>query len=101
MRQGYLRMIGAPCECTRGWCLHRPDQPLALGADLPIGQWSICPLGELRNPLLLATLDLDAYAQISPLHAWPDTYAAGVVDCLVALRLERTVEQRRQLEADQ
>lgn len=42
---------------------------------------------------------LDALADISPLSAWPDGYGAGVVDCLLALRTERAIEQARQAEA--
>lgn len=62
---------------------------MALGPDVPIGVWSGCPRGAIRHPMLIAALEIDAQAQISPLHAWPDTYSAAVVDCLCALHTER------------
>lgn len=42
---------------------------------------------------------IDSQAQVSALCAWPDGYSAGVVDCVLALRLERAIEQARQAEA--
>lgn len=48
--------------------------------------------------MLKVALDIDNQTHISPLHQWPDSYSAGVVECLVALRLERAFEQRRQAE---
>lgn len=87
-----------PCDCQRGPCTKPTATPVVLGGDLPHGHWSACPHGELRNPMLSAAVTLDAYASISPLAGWPDTYSAGVVDCLVALRMERAAEQRRQAE---
>lgn len=98
MRRGYLQMVGAPCDCKVGPCLKAPTDPVVLGAEVAYGEWSICPHGATRSPMLRAALDIDNQTQISPLNLWPDSYSAGVVDCLVALRLERAFEQRRQAE---
>lgn len=62
---------------------------MAIGAGLPIGVWSLCPRALIRHPMLEAAAQLDAMADVSPLCLWPDTYSAGVVDCLLALRIER------------
>lgn len=62
---------------------------MALGTGLAFGVWSVCPRAIIRHPMLEAAAAIDAIADISPLSGWPDTYSAGVVDCLLALRQER------------
>lgn len=66
-----------------------------MGDDLPGGQWSLCPRGEWRHPLLGAAITIDNHAEISSLAGWPDTYSAGVVECLIALRIERRIDAAR------
>lgn len=63
--------------------------PIFLGDPLPGGEWSLCPHGEMRHPMLSAAIEVDNHAHVSALAGWPDTYSAGVVQCLIALRLER------------
>lgn len=49
--------------------------------------------------MLAAAVGVDNHAEISALSGWPDTYSAAVVDCIVALRMERAIERARQAEA--
>jgi hypothetical protein len=44
-------------------------------------------------------IEIDNHAQISGLAGWPDSYNAAVVSCVVALRLERAVDEARRAEA--
>ncbi len=77
------------CECESGPCTAAPSDPIALGAEVPIGEWATCPRALARHPMLAAAAQVDAIAEISPLAQWPDTWAAGVVQCLQALHAER------------
>lgn len=64
---------------------------MALGKDVAIGVWSVCPRAALRHPMLDAAAEVLENARISPLSGWPDTYSAGVVECVRALATERQI----------
>jgi hypothetical protein len=55
----------------------------------------VCPIGEARNPMLMAAIYIGQQAEISPLKGWPDEYSAGVVDALMAFRQARYEKQLR------
>ena len=66
---------------------------MALGKDVAIGVWSRCPRAMLRHPMLDAAAIVSDSARISPLWQWPDSYSAGVVECVKALAAEREIAQ--------
>lgn len=91
---------GLDCSCKSGPCINSPpEQATSLGDDVPRGKWSLCPRGEWRHPLQSWVIEIDNQSSVSPLAGWPDTYSAGVVDCLVALRIEREIDHARRAEA--
>lgn len=94
-RRGLL-LAQLECTCTTGDCANAPPDPIFVGDGMPGGAWSACPAGQLRHPMLAIALGVDDLSAIAPLCAWPDTYSAGVVDCLRALHLERAIERERQ-----
>lgn len=58
-----------------------PDQ----ARDVPILDWSTCPLC-LSRQILAPLRDLSALAKISPLEGWPDRYALWAVRGILAIR---------------
>tara|TARA_R110000868_G_scaffold94111_1_gene259947 strand:+ start:393 stop:620 length:228 start_codon:yes stop_codon:yes gene_type:complete len=65
---------------VRGPCSNVPDGAV-FGAV-----WTVCPIGETRNPLWQAAVNATNLAQVSPLSGWPDTYSAGVCNAILALK---------------
>lgn len=85
-----IKAFSAPCDCTGGICLEVPNGPVRGH------KWSRCPTGELRNPMWQAAVYYSHAAEISPLSGWPDSFSAGVVDAVMALRQARSEHEAQQ-----
>lgn len=67
----------------------RYHAPAAGVSEIPDLQWSHCPFDLVESPLVLAALSLYELAQVSPLHGWPDRYAAWAVHGVMSIRRAR------------
>lgn len=65
------------------------------GADLPGGEWSVCPYGVLRSAQFQVLIQVHRLAEVSPLAGWPDDWPAWLSWGIVELRRRLAAEARR------
>jgi len=71
------------CRCNVGPCAEVPK-----GAELPGGEWSVCPYGVLRGIQFTTVLTLRDLGRISPLSGWPDAFPAWLTWGLLMLQVD-------------
>lgn len=83
-----------PCDCEGFDCANTPQSPI-FG-----NEWSCCPYPYLRSQHWATVCYLLACADVCPLAGWPESYSAGTVHALSALRREREEKRARDHSAE-
>lgn len=87
----HLRMLHR-CRCEAGPCDNAPEGSVF---GKVINQ---CPWGWARNPHFEAAAYLVRCMDAGPVQGWPDRFAAGIVDTVIAIGNERESWKARQIE---
>ena len=86
-------MLSHTCTCTVGPCSNAPAN------EVQGHLWSLCPFGELRDPLWRAAVWISLLLDANLIANIAESYSAAISMAIIALR-NAQVTRRNELEAE-